>query len=969
MNRVPGRWVLLPCLAILTWGLAADAVAQGTQSATLAGTVRSTDGEPLPGVSVSISSPALQGERSSVSDVNGAYIFRGLPPGTYKVKYSMTGFSTVERAVTLALGDSPDISTAMSVATVEETITVTGTAPSVLDTTTVGSNVRAERVDKLATGRTIQQIAELSPGLNDNTPNPGQLAISGAFAYDNVFLLNGVDINDNLFGTSNGLFIEDAIEEVQTLVTGISAEYGRFSGGVVNAVTKRGGNSFSGSFRIDFTNSAWRDETPFQKDNETENTDLTTKIYQATFGGPILKDHVWFFGAYRREKSTTSRTLTLTGIPYDFEVENPRYEGKLTVTPAANHTFQGTYIRNNTKQFNNPSINTTFSLVPVTLVNRVLPNDLFVVDYNGVLTSNLFVEGRYSQKKFGFRDTGGTSTDVLDSPFLALGRSGIPANRHYNAPYFDSNDPEDRNNKQFAAAVSYFLSTGSTGRHDLKAGFERFTSTRTGGNSQSSTGYVFQVDPVVVDGDIQMDGSGNVIPNFVSGTSRVQEWLPTRGAQLDITTQSFYVNDRWQLNERWSFNLGLRLEKISSEATGDITGIDSTSFSPRLGATFDVNGDGRYILQATYGHYSGKGAETQIGDNTPVGTPSLILRQYGGPSGEGLDFAPGFDIANYSTIIGGSFPTANWFFDSGLGTPKTREFSLSAGTRLGNRGEVKVTYSNRDMSDFLDEYITIDNGTTTVERDGRVFGTFDNRVVRNNNDATRKYQALLTQARYRFNDWWSLEGHWTLELENEGDFDGENANQPGIYSPWFDYPEINVLARNNPYGRMDSYQNNKVRLFSFVDLDLGKAGRPSLGVSYRWNSPLTHSLLVNNFPTNSIQRARDPGYATPPTTQTLYFGERNSGLYEGSHLVDLALNYEIPVFRTFRPWFKAELRNVFNSHPLIGFDTTISAVTDGPLDSDGLPTTYTEGTNFGTGTQDAHYPIPREFRFSVGFRF
>ena len=109
-------------------------------------------------------------------------------------------------------------------------------------------------------------------------------------------------------------------------------------------------------------------------------------------------------------------------------------------------------------------------------MSRTLPNDLFVANYNGVLSSNLFVEAQFSQKKLGFRGTGGTSTDILDSPFMSLGLAGMPAGRHYNAPYFDSNDPEDRNNRQYTAALSYFLSSGKLGRHDIKVGGENFTS-------------------------------------------------------------------------------------------------------------------------------------------------------------------------------------------------------------------------------------------------------------------------------------------------------------------------------------------------------------------------------------------------------------------------------------------------------------------------------------------------------------
>ena len=134
-----------------------------------------------------------------------------------------------------------------------------------------------------------------------------------------------------------------------------------------------------------------------------------------------------------------------------------------------------------------------------TLVDRQTPNNLWVMNYNGVMSNKVFANFQWSKKDFGFRNTGGTSTALIDSPFITRGvlAGGSPNNRHFNAPYFDSNDPEDRNNKQFAGSVSYFLTSRGTGRHDLKTGFEHFTSFRNGGNSQSATGYVFRTDYMV----------------------------------------------------------------------------------------------------------------------------------------------------------------------------------------------------------------------------------------------------------------------------------------------------------------------------------------------------------------------------------------------------------------------------------------------------------------------------------------
>ncbi len=131
-----------------------------------------------------------------------------------------------------------------------------------------------------------------------------------------------------------------------------------------------------------------------------------------------------------------------------------------------------------------------------------------------------------------------------------------------------------------------------------------------------------------------------------------------RGAKLDINTLSFYVNDTWAVNSNLTVNLGLRAEKVDSEATGGIVGLDTGAVVPRLGLAYDPLGNGQYTFQATYSHYTGKYSESQFAANTNVGTPNVVFGAYTGPDGQGLDFAPGFDPANYQTY-GGEFPIQN----------------------------------------------------------------------------------------------------------------------------------------------------------------------------------------------------------------------------------------------------------------------------------------------------------------------
>ena len=252
-------------LAILLGTFAVDGSAQGVQTGSVRGTVTDQQNLPVPGVTVTIQSPALQGIRSTVTEGDGSYSFQQLPPGRYQLTYEIASFAPVKRTTDVLLGLSVEQNITLSAAGRTEEVQVVAASPAPIANPTVGANYKREEIDLLAVPRTLQGIATLAPGLTENTPNAGQVAINGGFAYDNVFMVNGIDVNDNLFANPQNLFIEDAIEETQVLTSGITAEYGRFTGGVINAVTKSGGNNFSGSWRTSFVNPSWTKTTPLER--------------------------------------------------------------------------------------------------------------------------------------------------------------------------------------------------------------------------------------------------------------------------------------------------------------------------------------------------------------------------------------------------------------------------------------------------------------------------------------------------------------------------------------------------------------------------------------------------------------------------------------------------------------------------------------------------------------------------------
>ena len=152
-------------------------------------------------------------------------------------------------------------------------------------------------------------------------------------AYDSVFLLNGVAITENIRGQPVSLFIEDAIQETTVLTSGISAEYGRFGGGLVNAITKSGGNQFSGSYRLGMNNDNWRALTPF---NETK-LDKVVPTHEYTIGGPVIRNTLWFFNAGRFQTQEQSFQTNVTNISY------PRHQRRETIRREADlHRAAGT---------------------------------------------------------------------------------------------------------------------------------------------------------------------------------------------------------------------------------------------------------------------------------------------------------------------------------------------------------------------------------------------------------------------------------------------------------------------------------------------------------------------------------------------------------------------------------------------------------------------------------------------------
>jgi hypothetical protein len=283
--------------------------------------------------------------------------------------------------------------------------------------------------------------------------------------------------------------------------------------------------------------------------------------------------------------------------------------------------------------------------------------------------------------------------------------------------------------------------------------------------------------------------------------------------------------------------------------------------------------------------------------------------------------------------------------------------------------------------------------------------SFTNRLYTNTNVAHREYDALVFQSRYRITDSWSVNGHYTLQLKNDGNYEGEGSNTPGstvfANSPSIigNFPEAFNADRNYPDGRLPTFERNRLRLWTIYGLRMGRYGDLSLSGLWRLDSALTYSLAARNQSLTSTQVAlmSAAGYPDaanlaalgPISGNAVFFGPLGSEQFAGYTVVDTSVNYNIPVFRTLRPWVKFDVYNLFNNEKLIAWSTTIRQDTATSRDALGLRTGYqpTTPATYGTATGNTvsnlfvsainAYPLAfggapaggRTIRVAVGFRF
>lgn len=951
-------------------------------TASLTGIVKAN--EPLAAARVVVTSPSLQGERATLTGPTGAYSFAALPPGPYKIRVSYDGFRTTEQRATLELGQTTRADITLRTG-MEDSITVyPETSPEVYEPQ-IATTLTLREIDRLPVQRNQLATAQLAPGVNGNTLSNGVLSISGGPGYDNLVLINGVVVNENTRGQMRPMYVEDAIQETTVLTGAVSAEYGRFTGGVVNTITRSGGELWSGSVRDSLSNPSWSAQSPAREERE----DNLNHVFEATLGGSISHDRLWLFTAGRWAKNDTARqTIAIpagpgssasTPISYTESNDQKRFEGKLTGRVSASHSVVASYFGIDTATENSRFTNNVYDLASLTERND--PDSLAAIRYDGVFGPNVLVEAQLARRTMGL-SSGATATDLINGTVL-MDRAN--SNARFNSPSLCAIcEDEQRDNTDILVKAHAFLDRG-LGTHDVVAGIDRFEEQHLLDEHQSGSDFALFVSRAQFkDGVIYPV----ITPTNQNGGGTFIRWMPVNVAARDshLRTDSIFINDTWNLTPHWMISAGARYDRNRAEDADGSIAANDRRVSPRLAVQYDLAANGRHRVNATYAEYASRVADSIATSNQLAGSAAAIDFAYRGPQinstsltvplAEALRMV--FDYFNntqggvanrnaQNLRANGSrdVPGYSTYFDGTLSTPYVREYTVGYGTEFLYNGFARVDFVSRDWRDFY---------AFNIDRDTRHVTTplgipVDLALVRNTNDLERTYRGVHLQMRYAIRHF-DAGVHYTWS-KLRGNDDGETATGPSAnIVPSLYYPEFMSYAQNNPIGYLRGDQRHRAR--AWVGYTRGAF---SASVLQTFDSGLAYSI---SGAINVAPYATNAGYASIPNGR-YFFSERGALRTDDVTSTNLALRWQQAVLGV-QLFIQGDLLNVFNEDAIAdpnrlgtGVSTSANSTSLQPFNprttTPVLGVHYSLAANFGQALNNMAYQTPRTTRVSVGVRF
>jgi hypothetical protein len=638
--------------------------AQSILEGKITGEITDDKGEPLPGASLEITSPALMGKRSSASSATGTFVFLSLPIGSYKITASLPGFKTVvQENIQVTPGGSLVISLVLPVGAIEETVTVTGEAPIVdAKSSSIDSKIDQAMLSKLPTSRdSFYDLSLSTPGMFDVGKNVmGSPTAYGGSTMENIFLVNGLDTTDPA-GSGFGSMIKvnyDNVQEVRLIALGSKAEYGNFSGVAIDVITKSGTDKLQGSVsaysqlgtptgQIPVAGDLGRDWLFLEAGDDYRSYPKSNVELDLTLGGRFFSSKVWFFGALNyvdnKEKLLNWEPIgTYLGKYGDF---------KLTSTPFKNHHAWASYHYENNE--GGGTTDGSLDWDPSMAYNSYAQSHAISSQWQWFPSTTTF----FSLKFLGFQVDGRNAlpSDAPDHPGYINWWKGVPFDSGVGGA-FPGAIKSLTSRTTVQADISHYAED-FIGEHDIKFGVQY-----TRGRLKSTSGDFFGEE--IIDPDTEEDlGLFGVYTTaypyrWIYSIEYMLDWYGDYDGLMFYTYKDyskphrtirtsdglgFFFDDQWSPTKRLTLNLGLRFDNMTAkfgkggqmlaqpatvedwaedlEVLRDRQGSNNlfnfTNLSPRIGVNYSLTSDRKTVLRAGFGRYY-----------TPIGVESFTS---GGP--------------------------------------------------------------------------------------------------------------------------------------------------------------------------------------------------------------------------------------------------------------------------------------------------------------------------------------------------
>jgi len=602
--------------AVLLLLSCAAAFAQQT-TGNVTGRVVDPQGAAIPGVTVTAKSSTTGFTRSEVSDAEGVYRLTALPVGLYDITAELAGFSTVSnKDVAVNVGQTQTVDFGLKVATVAETVNVTGASP-LIETTasSVGGIVDPKTIESLPlNGRQFANLAATVPGVglgfhSDPTKSTQYSPqISGGNGRNLNYQIDGGDNNDDTVGGLLQLFPLEAVQEFNLITARYKAEYGRSNGGVLNVVTKSGTNFWSGSFFELFRDTKLNSETKTEQINKTGKQPYRRNQFGGSFGGPLAKDKAHFFAAIERTQQNTFQVVNTLGLfpTLDGTFATPYRENLVTVKETTNiGAAQYLSVRYGYNQNSQP-----YGVSSTSPVNNWGQStnkfNSINLNHNYVLAGSKLNEFIFQYADFA----NAISANSLEPQQTFPNRVSTGQN---------GNTPQQTQQKkyQFRDDFSWHV-TGMGGLgHDFKTGVNFINEPRLFLTFNTGTGgYAYT----------HLDNNVNGPISVISLNGGSAE------ANTPMKQYAVYIQDDYRVTDKLTLNLGFRYDLVTGMAidqtknpnflildkagkAGALNGIagfedygktpeeDRNNYQPRAGFAYDVRGNGRDVVRGGYGRY------------------------------------------------------------------------------------------------------------------------------------------------------------------------------------------------------------------------------------------------------------------------------------------------------------------------------------------------------------------------------